>query len=637
MSGIMIATENFSNVESGGMRCMLKAASLRVLASLVERSSSGRGELCVCTSPSLTGYFSPGFRKKNKIVEYNTHLIRWQNENDFTSLHGFCDRLYELSLAQGEGSGLVCHGLPLLKLLETRWMGPLFTTILAYAGIASEYLDEYKPASLVLAGSSEREKMFGRMAAFRGVPVTKLGGLAECITGLYTPKYAREFSGMRQRQLRELCVNDAPVVGAYGRQPRPRIIFIGRINRTVERLVACAPALKQEGSFGLGLLADSRVTLAQQLRDEGFACSYTREWLGKKEAAALCKSTTVAACESWRKLERDSSLSQWLCHGIPIIDFAAPILRTVCREGCSVAAMAAEIADRFVNVAEPVCTVHFEDSELNRAVTMLCGNKGIPTVAYYSLSGNSYPGLVRRTQQWMAVSSDVVRAEFGPQYAFDRIRLVGDTLNDLTFGRDDDDLGKRVRVQLGLPEEEKVVVLLSTYPAPPYTLGDIRMLFQRTFKAAQDTGARVVVKAHPLQPVAEVRKWMSLWDCRGTLIRDFDLLSLLRCADLVSAPITSAVWQAMLAGVPVVSIQPRELLQQYEDIGYDYLKGKGVYFISPDSDAAKVFKALLFDAGAREEQVRKGLAHAREHCGPLDGKSGERLVHFLKDIIEQKV
>ena len=127
---------------------------------------------------------------------------------------------------------------------------------------------------------------------------------------------------------------------------------------------------------------------------------------------------------------------------------------------------------------------------------------------------------------------------------------------------------------------------------------------------------------------------MAEWGCSSLVVQEWDLLELCLAADLVCVPVTSAMWQAMLARTPVVCIQPRARLEQYDQLGIDYLKGKGIIHISPEEDPVPIFKKLLFDPSARQAQIERGLIHVTEHVGPLDGCSSQRLAQWMVEIIQ---
>jgi hypothetical protein len=383
------------------------------------------------------------------------------------------------------------------------------------------------------------------------------------------------------------------------------------------------------------MLGVKRISLVDELRKAGVVYSRTEEWMTGAEVTRLMDTTRRRSRRGWHSLQayaRNGLKQEW--QGLPIFRYAAPALKASCEDGAEFSAYFVETARRAIDRCKPDVLVCFEDWELPRAATLLCRQRKIPTIAYYSLSGASYPEMIRRSQEWMAVSGESLYRNFLPQYGGDHIRIVGDTVVDKAVSLSRDDARRKICLDFGLRTDAPIIVLLSTYTVTPMRQEDIKEMFQRTFDAASAvTGSQLVIKTHPMQPTERVKQWVADWGGAGTIIDNCDLFTLCRAADIVSTPPTSGVWQALVAGTPTVCLMPRETVAQFTNIGYGYLERKGIWHISTDQDARSVFRDLIFDVKIRDEQIRKGYEHAQEHVGPVDGHACERLVSFLKEVM----
>lgn len=571
---------------------------------------------------------------KLRKFSYETESVAEWNNVDFSSLHSFLDELYSISAELGPEYGLMHEGIPLLSLIEMRWVDPFFSNTLIHINTIRKVIDNENPDMVRVIGQSPIVNMAMDLARRKKIRFSQGKGVFALPWGLISkrnsiPPYRSLSHGMLKRSPHR-AEN-----GIFAESKRrPRVLFIGWLDRTVDRLAVALPALRQGLDADFYLVAEKRVSLTEDLRRAGVVCSYTDQWMDRKDGAALMRNVERASRKGWDQLKRHarSRLGQsW--YGVPIFPYAEPVLKCSCLDGGRLSVYFVEIAKRVVERCQPDLVVCFEDWELPKAVTLICRQKKIPTVAYYVLSNNTYCGLVRRSQEWMAVAGDVIYRGFQEQYAEGHIRMVGDTLVDRAVVSSKEEARHKVCSDLRLSFEKPIVLLISSYASAPVTMRDMEDIFKKTAQAAAAIqGAQVVVKTHPGQPTKDVKEWMRSWGCKGQVVDNYNLFSLCQAADIVSAPITTAVLQAMLAKTPVVSIQRRELLEKFKGMGYDYLENKGVVPISPDEDPSPVFKKLLFDHDFREAQIQRGLRHVQEHMGPIDGNATSRLISFLNEI-----
>jgi hypothetical protein len=512
---------------------------------------------------------------------------------------------------------------------------------LLYVNILKGILEREAPSTVYAIGRTPVVSIARFLAAKRGIDFQDKTGVGSGILaqmasrGMMAP-YRTPYRSISRYLLSLLPCCSKKVIFSEPKKRR-RILFVGWIDRTVERLVAAAPMLREEMGADFHFLSVLRVSLTDSLRRAGFSCSYVHDWMKRKEGTALMRTVDRAAARGWDKIQKNEKLfSRHRWQGVPIFPYVAPVLKRSCLDGASFSSYFVEIAARAIEQAQPDMVVCLEEWEIQRAITLLCRQKNIPTVAYNTLSGIAYDNVIRRSQDWMAVTGKVLYRGFEDQYKEKKERLcvIGDTLVDRAVLSSKEESRRKVCSDLGLSLNKPLVLLLSTYATSPVTMKDIEILFKKTAQAVKCIpGAQLIIKTHPLQPAHDVRCWIKLWGCGAKVVDQYSLFSLCQAADIVSAPITSAVWQAMLAKTPVVCIQHKELLEKYEGMGYDYLENKGIFHISPTEDALPIFEKLIFDPKTRESQIQRGLKHAEEHMGPVDGQATQRLVTFLNSIL----
>lgn len=568
------------------------------------------------------------------VLPYDGPLVEEVERYDYSRFHEYIDGLERISNTLAEtGRGFSHKGISLIKVQEIRWIWPS-TYAIAFAGLtrrairdveATKFnaagINSYLPSAILAAEASGLATGFG----------TRLTGwISSRIEAFTHRRFLRsiwaEFRGEARHRLPRIRVK-----ADNGK----RLLVIGNFDRTIERLEKLLPGLTEAG-YSVHAICLPRIKRIPQLEAAGVSCSYVSQWISDAESVALFKESTKLGRDWWQVAKdqhRDSGEG-----GIGFGEAVGPILKAHFTAGAPAAMYAAEIATRVMDEIRPDVVLNFEDWEFNRSVSLLAESRGVPTLAYYCLSATGHAKMVRRTQSWMAVAGENLRDSFAHQYAGDHIRVVGDTLALKEVSRLTASDRRRVRESHGIEPDCPLILLLSTYPTFGLGPEDIEIYFKRTFAAAREiAGARVIVKAHPAQPVPEVEGWLKSWGLdEAPVVREAVLSDLCGAADLISVPITSAVHQALMSSSPVVCLMREQTVSTFDSMGYDYLSGKGVRFIPPDESATSVFKSLLFDRVVREEQLERAKSQVVEHVGPLDGEAPDRFMKFLEDILRSQ-
>ncbi|MEI6437718.1 MAG: hypothetical protein WCO69_03085 [Candidatus Omnitrophota bacterium] len=618
---------------SSGWPAKVNRLALAGLAALLKNSSLGQVDALCSWDDFLQQKDVAGPRQ----YSYDRESIYQFNHVDFAAMHSFLDELYAISKELGPEFGLVHAGIPLLSPIEIRWVDPFLRQRLAPINVVQKILRSEQPARVLGLGRGSMMDIVREASAQAGVDFERQQGPAAWPFDLASRTRVRiPFRSMDDTLLKWLPP-EADTRAFAQPKGRPRVLFIGWLDRTVERLVAALPQLRENLDADLFCLAPRRVSLIGELQSQGVHYSDMHHWISQQEGRRLIGDARKAAARGWQEIQ---SLSvkrmgqRW--YGLPIFPYAEPFLKQACLEGVPFSFHFVESARRAIDRCRPDLVVCFEEWELPRAVSLLCRERQIPTVAYYAISNSNYPGLIRRSQDWLAASGEVLATAFKQQFPEGQHRIVGDTLVDKALESSVPDVRSKVCAELGLAPDKPVVLLLSTYVVGVVTFKDLEEMFKRTFQGVAGVkDAQLIIKAHPLQPIEDIKKWLKMWGCRGVVVRDYNLLSLCLAADLVSVPVTTAAWQPMLARVPVVCLLRREVVEQFQDMRYDFLENKGVVHIALEADPAVVFNRLITDPVARQEQIERGVRHAEEHVGPADGKAGARLTGLLREILNK--
>lgn len=573
-----------------------------------------------------------------EMLRYERSVMEVMESADYSPLHRFVDILDDTSRRlSASGGGFEHHGVSLLKVNEIRWVAHV-----VYADVVLRFFERVLTRGgwrrVAALGVSAQLPLIVRAADRLGLTMSNSTRLFARLSGLRAERNHGHFiDSVLPLSFERPAHFSKPSLPGPKIKGERRLLAIGNYDRTMERFERLLPVLKAQG-FSVHLLALPRINILDRLVDDhGVQCSLVADWMSSDEVERLRAEALSKAKRWWQELVRTRHEKSALSEEGARFDNVQGILRSYFLHGAESAMAAAEIGRRVIDRIEPDIVLNFEDWEFNRGATLVAEQRGIPTVAYYCLSAEAQPGLVRRTQSWMAVAGKNLYRSHARQYPPARIRIVGDPLAASPGPK----LGAKelsaMRGRFGLDMNRPVLAIMSSYPSDGVQLSDLEVMFKRSFDAANCIGdIQIVVKAHPAQLVSQVQQWLDAWNCHGALIlQGVPLYDLCACVDLVSVPITTAVHQALLAGTPVVNLQPIESLEQFDKMGFDYLAGKGIVHVPPTEDAVSVVRSLLFDHAARQAQVQRGYDHVAEHSGPLDGKAPERFVAFVEDILKQ--
>lgn len=636
----LVLTDDYGpGANSRGIRGLVKRLLLDRCAARLVRESRNPDTLI------LTGMGTASVLRANglKVLEYSSGLVERLENGDFEAIHDFADALFDVCTEGGKELGLIQGQAPVLKLLEINWIEPLYTRLLYYAQAVSDSLDTY-PISRLSVGSSQSDVERIGLACARSLGLATSSadyGYARLLSFLMGPRWPQTREGLREATDHCVDVFSSGLSSGSSRSGRPRVICLARMDRSVARLESVLGNTTVLEEFDLHVVADRRVSLVQSLGSLGASCTYYGDWLNRREARQIVRSNRARLRDGWRYIDRRSSRFPHQYQGVTIYPYARKLLRIVTEESGPAAAVECEMARRVMTKLEPSLVVNFEDASANRAMAYAAQEKGIPVLGYYPLSPAKYAGLLRRSPDWLAVpGGSLANSYAGGAHTFnkysgeDRLRIVGDTLTDRKVSRSPTEIRRRVRHDLGLDQDRFLLALVTRpaiYPAQPES--SIEQMFLRTFRAVRAIpGLQVIVKAHPLQSVAELKSMMSKLGCEACVVQNTGLLEVCAASDLVSIAITSAVWEAMLAPTPIVSVVPDRYVDAQASF-YGYREGGGVVHIGEDEDPTPVFEALLFDKDARACQLERAAAHVQEHVGPLDGRASQRFHDLLTEIL----
>jgi len=130
---------------------------------------------------------------------------------------------------------------------------------------------------------------------------------------------------------------------------------------------------------------------------------------------------------------------------------------------------------------------------------------------------------------------------------------------------------------------------------------------------------QVLFRTHPGQSLAGIRSYKS------------SLLKFIKASDIIITEDTTAAINAMLYQKPLIYFNPC-----YKYLNPTFLKYKATLFATNINDVVKQIKKIVSDPVLVEKIFKNQKKLIYDCCYKLDGKSCNRVVSFIKEIVEPK-
>ena len=193
------------------------------------------------------------------------------------------------------------------------------------------------------------------------------------------------------------------------------------------------------------------------------------------------------------------------------------------------------------------------------------------------------------------------------------------------------DLCSDLRLEPGRP----LIVMVSKYVSLLFSAGEKEAFYRTVHDAVSAVGGlEVVVKVHPNEDVALLRRQISEWgwpDAR--LTKEYDIHRLFGAADAAVMVTSMAGIEAMAMGCPVIAVQTPG--KDFEGGGMPAYVSEGAVERVDMGDAkalATVLRRLVTDRSARAALVYRGRRFAAPYLHPVDGALADRLQGVVDQI-----
>jgi hypothetical protein len=338
-------------------------------------------------------------------------------------------------------------------------------------------------------------------------------------------------------------------------------------------------------------------------------------------------------CKLFKKSEK---LSGYKYKGVPIIDIAWDDIQNVILLRGMQHAINAKCIDEFMQNNNVAAFVGMDNSVATSVWISKCEMQSIPTFFHYynaALSPIVYRLLLESFNPtgWMLGGKRQMKyfREVEPSKNY---YLSGDMFADTIVKCDRGVIRKSIKDRIGIAGESKVIVLVSSYIVADFTIERKKMLFQSVATSAAELGMQLIVKAHPNENLETLTSEMKIWDIQAPIFQTENIRDVFIAADVVCMYFSEAAQQAMLIGVPVISLIPDEMVDDF-DRHWDYFSSQAIDHVSLGSSPSIVIKKIVNDDAYRENLIGRAYSYTENLLGKLDGNNARRFADIVDSVL----
>lgn len=345
----------------------------------------------------------------------------------------------------------------------------------------------------------------------------------------------------------------------------------------------------------------------------------------KREFTRLCK-----------LFKKSGKLSGYKYKGVPLIDIAWDDMQNVILLRGMQHAINDKCIDKFMQDNNVAAFIGMDNSVATSVWIDKCEMQSIPTFFHYynaALSPIYYRLLLDsfKPTGWMLGGKRQMEY-FRKVEPSNNYYLSGDMFADTIVRCDRGEIRKSIKDKVGIADESKVIVLVSSYIVADFTIERKKMLFQSVATSAAELGMYLIVKAHPNENLEMLTSEMKLWNIKAPIFQTENIRDVFIAADVVCMYFSEAAQQAMLIGVPVISLIPDEMVDDF-DKHWDYFSSNAIEHVSLGSSPSIVIEKIMNDEAYRENLVEMAYSYTENLLGELDGNNAIRFAEIVDSVI----
>lgn len=503
-----------------------------------------------------------------------------------------------------------------------------------------------KELRLVCIGAAKDDEMKLASAFFTNnhYPVKQVGSIVNDIL-TSAGRYVKARRRKNEISVEGLSVSYAKELNPEQPKRKPKTIVISILEeRRFARISGLQSALAEMGYELLLYSAFPKTETIKGLKKypELYKCLLRdSSFLTKSEATEILEKARTGYSEFCKQIQNSNKLHLYKYKGVPVFEILwEEISNMIVHRG-----MQASLNNHLIEMCladYDVCACIGMDNSAATAMWFdACRLKNIPHFYYYynaaispvvyKLLADSYKptawifGGERQKKLFQTLNSGA------PE-----IRVAGDIFADSIVKCDKTAIRNKIRESVNISADEKVVVLISSYIIADLTEKRKEQLFTSAFNACHELGCRLIVKAHPNENLEVLKKEMISWGIHDIpVLYTENIRDVFLASDLVYMYFSEAAQQAMLIGLPIISVIPDEMVEPLNK-HWDYYSTNAVAHVTLGTSVTTIIRKYIFDVEDRNKLIQAGYTYVQNVLGMNDGKNAHRFAENILSFIETK-
>ncbi|MBL0882135.1 MAG: hypothetical protein IBJ16_02095, partial [Chitinophagaceae bacterium] len=353
-----------------------------------------------------------------------------------------------------------------------------------------------------------------------------------------------------------------------------------------------------------------------------------------KEAKEILKMAGRDVNRFFKKIENSPELDKFRYRGVPLAKIAINDLRVVLVHRVMQAALNIHLVERCIKNYN-ICGFIGMDNSIATAIWMdQCAKKGIPTFFHF-YNATVSPIIYRMLLDSYKPTAWILGGKRQLKYFTNcanteqqNFIVSGDMFADTIVNCNKEQIKKKMKEQKSIPFDKKVAVLISCYIIADFTEAKKKTLFQTVAIAVKELGMELVIKAHPNEDLSVLEKQMKEWDVTASIFHNDNIRDVFLAGDIVCMYNSEAAQQAMLVGIPVLSLVTEEMVPVF-DRNWNYYSSGAVCFVPLGNSPLEAIRNIVFDEEYRNELLEKASNYTKEVLGESDGNNAKRFANYV--------
>ena len=268
-----------------------------------------------------------------------------------------------------------------------------------------------------------------------------------------------------------------------------------------------------------------------------------------------------------------------------------------------------------------------------------CNKRNIPT-GFHFYNGTQSPLVYQlladsfNPRKWfLGGASQLIQLKKCKTYNDQQLVLTGDIFNDTVVNCDRKGIKSRIRNIAGIEAGAKLIVIVSAYVASDFSLDKKKELFQSVYSAADSSGYKIIIKAHPNEDIIEMKQQMAAWGINAFVFQFESIRDVFISSDIACMYFSEAAQQAMIVEVPVISLVPEEFIVDF-DKHWNYYSSGAVEFVPLGSSPQKAIQKITNDPDYRENLLLRARVFCENNFGKCDGNNAKRFAESINQMVK---